>query len=170
MIVRDQSVRIVIATKPVDFRKRHDGLAAMAPAEFGPCAIGGRKGGIPIGAWRSGEGLVLGEPWSRPWSERPWRKSGIVMSCKRLEQGGFAGPKVGCAVMRLSRVQFEALFAGLDWRRVPAPCPCAVSLAVSLRRIPPFRPRQSDPDRLVNMGFCGVMRYEPACRRRPSTP
>ena len=92
------------------------------------------------------------------------------MSCKRLEQGGFAGPKVGCAVMRLSRVQFEALFAGLDWRRVPArihaPRPCAVSL----RRVPPFRPRQSDSDRLVNMGFCGVMRYEPACQRRPSTP
>lgn len=35
MIFPDQSVRIVIATKPVDFRKGHDGLAAMAHAELG---------------------------------------------------------------------------------------------------------------------------------------
>ena len=31
MIFPDQAARIVIATKPVDFRKGHDGLAAMAP-------------------------------------------------------------------------------------------------------------------------------------------
>lgn len=35
MIFPDQAVRIVIATKPVDIRKRHDGLAAMAHAELG---------------------------------------------------------------------------------------------------------------------------------------
>ncbi len=35
MIFPDQAVRIVIATKPVDFRKGHDGLAAMAHAELG---------------------------------------------------------------------------------------------------------------------------------------
>ena len=35
MIFPDQAVRIVIATKPVDFRKGHDGLAAMAHSELG---------------------------------------------------------------------------------------------------------------------------------------
>ena len=35
MIFPDLAVRIVIATKPVDFRKGHDGLAAMAHAELG---------------------------------------------------------------------------------------------------------------------------------------
>ena len=35
MIFQDQSVRIVIATKPVDFRKGHDGLASMAQAALG---------------------------------------------------------------------------------------------------------------------------------------
>ncbi len=35
MIFPDQAIRIVIATKPVDFRKGHDGLAAMAHAELG---------------------------------------------------------------------------------------------------------------------------------------
>lgn len=33
MIVPAQSVRIVVATKPVDFRKGHDGLAAVAESE-----------------------------------------------------------------------------------------------------------------------------------------
>lgn len=49
--------------------------------------------------------------------------SGIVMIYKRLEQGGFAWPKLGDGVKRLSRVQFEALFAGLDWRCIHAPRP-----------------------------------------------
>jgi transposase len=30
-----QSVRVVIATKPVDFRKGHDGLAAVAQKQLG---------------------------------------------------------------------------------------------------------------------------------------
>ena len=35
MIVPAQAVRVVIATKPVDFRKGHDGLAALAQNELG---------------------------------------------------------------------------------------------------------------------------------------
>jgi len=35
VIVPSQKVRVVIATKPVDFRKGHDGLAAVAERELG---------------------------------------------------------------------------------------------------------------------------------------
>ena len=35
MIFPDHAVRIVIATKPVDFRKGHDGLTSMAQSELG---------------------------------------------------------------------------------------------------------------------------------------
>lgn len=35
VIFPDQAVRIVIATKPVDFRKGHDGIAALAHGELG---------------------------------------------------------------------------------------------------------------------------------------
>ncbi len=35
VILPDQAVRIVIATKSVEFRKGHDGLAAMAHADLG---------------------------------------------------------------------------------------------------------------------------------------
>ena len=40
---------------------------------------------------------------------------------KRLEQGRFAWPGIRDGAMRLTRGQFEALFEGLDWRRVHAP-------------------------------------------------
>lgn len=52
-----------------------------------------------------------------------WDGSGIMMICKRLEQGGFARPKVGDGVMRLSPAQLSMQFAGLDWRRIHAPRP-----------------------------------------------
>lgn len=34
MILPSNRVRIVVATKPVDFRKGHDGLAALAQTSF----------------------------------------------------------------------------------------------------------------------------------------
>jgi len=43
-----------------------------------------------------------------------------VLTYKRLETGKFAWPAVSDGVMRLSKAQFEALFEGLDWRRVYA--------------------------------------------------
>ncbi len=45
-----------------------------------------------------------------------WDGTGMVLIYKVLEQGSFAWD----GVMRLSRAQFEALFEGLDWRRVVA--------------------------------------------------
>ncbi len=44
----------------------------------------------------------------------------MVLIYKVLEQGSFAWPTVQDGVMRLSRAQFEALFEGLDWRRMMA--------------------------------------------------
>lgn len=75
MIFPDQAVRIVIATKPVDFRKGHDGLAAMAHAELGFAP----KAGVMV-VFRSKRGdrikvLFWVRHGSRHWFERPWRKS-----------------------------------------------------------------------------------------------
>lgn len=50
-----------------------------------------------------------------------WDGSGMVLTYKRLEEGKFAWPAIRDGVMRLSRAQFEALFDGLDWRRVYGP-------------------------------------------------
>jgi transposase len=43
-----------------------------------------------------------------------------VLYYKRLEYDKFAWPKVQDGMMRLAKAQFEALFEGLDWRRVMA--------------------------------------------------
>ncbi|ARC39173.1 hypothetical protein A6J80_23180 (plasmid) [Paracoccus yeei] len=40
------------------------------------------------------------------------------MAYKRLEADSFTWPAIRDGAMTLSRTQFEALFAGLDWRRV----------------------------------------------------
>ena len=44
--------------------------------------------------------------------------SDAVMAYKRLEADSFTWPAIRDGAMTLSRTQFEALFAGLDWRRV----------------------------------------------------
>ena len=49
-----------------------------------------------------------------------WDGSGLVMAYKRLEQNQFKWPAIKDGVMRLDPAQFEALFSGLDWRRVTA--------------------------------------------------
>ncbi len=43
----------------------------------------------------------------------------MVLVWKQLQQGGFRWPPVADGVVRLSPVQFAALFDGLDWTRVP---------------------------------------------------
>ncbi|MBN9677666.1 IS66 family insertion sequence element accessory protein TnpB [Salipiger bermudensis] len=47
-----------------------------------------------------------------------WDGSGLVMTYKRLEESTFTWPAIRDGAMTLNRALFEALFAGLDWRRV----------------------------------------------------
>lgn len=108
MIVPSQAVKIVVATRPVDFRKGHDGLAAVVQNELG---LDPHSGIIVVFRAKRGDRIKV----------LLWDGSGLVMAYKRLEQGKFAWPGVSDGVMRLSRGQFEALFEGLDWRRVLPP-------------------------------------------------
>lgn len=108
MILPGQAVRIVIATKPVDFRKGHDGLAAVTKKQLG---LDPHSGVVVVFRSKRGDRIKI----------LVWDGSGIVLIYKRLERGKFAWPAIRDGVMRLSRAQFEALFEGLDWRRVHAP-------------------------------------------------
>ena len=105
MIIPFQAVRIVIATKPVDFRKGHDGLAALASSTLG---LDPYCGVIVVFRAKRGDRIKI----------LLWDGSGLVLCYKRLEQGAFAWPRIQDGVMQLSKAQFEALFEGLDWRRV----------------------------------------------------
>lgn len=105
MITPGQRMPIVIATKPVDFRRGHDGLAATVQNEL---KLDPHSGLTAIFRSKRGDRLKI----------LVWDGTGLAMVCKRLDAGGFARPAVKDGVMRLSRAQFEALFEGLDWRRM----------------------------------------------------
>ncbi|MEY9228406.1 transposase [Bradyrhizobium japonicum] len=48
-----------------------------------------------------------------------WDGTGLVLVYKRLGRDGrFEWPQISDGVMHLTRVQFEALFEGLNWKRV----------------------------------------------------
>jgi transposase len=101
-------LRIMVATRPVDFRRGHDGLAAYAQIALGFAPANGL---VLVFRPRRGDRLKI----------LYWDSNGIIMSYKRLETGSFVWPKPGDAVMPLTRLQFQALFAGLDWRRIGVP-------------------------------------------------
>lgn len=107
MIIPSQAVRIVIATKSVDFRKGHDGLAAVVEREL---SLDPHSGVIVVFRAKRGDRIKV----------LLWDGSGLVMCYKRPESGSFAWPKIQDGVMRLSKAQLEALFEGLDWRRMMA--------------------------------------------------
>lgn len=100
-------VRILVATQPVDFRKGHDGLAALVQSVLKEDPFTGTV--FVFRAKRTDRLKILF-----------WDGSGLVMAYKRLEETTFTWPAVRDGVMTLNRTQFEALFAGLDWRKVKA--------------------------------------------------
>lgn len=107
MIVAGQRLPILIATRPVDFRCGHQALALMVQTEL---KLDPHSGVTVIFRSKRGDRLKI----------LVWDGTGMVLIYKILEHGNFAWPKVQDGTMRLSRAQYEALFEGLDWRRVMA--------------------------------------------------
>jgi transposase len=108
MIFPSGGVRILVATGPVDFRKGHNGLAALVSNVLGQNPFSGT-----VFVFRSKRADRLKMLY--------WDGSGLVMAYKRLEDHRFSWPAVKDGLMRLNHAQFEALFSGLDWRRIIAP-------------------------------------------------
>jgi transposase len=102
-----QGLRILVATRPVDFRKGHDGLAALVQSALREDPFTGTV--FVFRAKRADRLKILF-----------WDGSGLVMAYKRLEETTFAWPTIRDGAMTLNSVQFEALFSGLDWRKVRA--------------------------------------------------
>ncbi len=108
MIVPPTNVRVLIATKPVDFRRGIMGLAAMVEAEF----RGDPFSGV-IWVFRSKRADRIKLLF--------WDGTGICLLVKRLEDRKFCWPRIENGVMRLSPAQLSALLEGLEWTRVHAP-------------------------------------------------
>lgn len=107
MISIPAGVRVLLATRPVDFRKGPHGLAAVASEVLGEDPFSGAV--IVFRSKRSDRVKIL-----------VWDTSGLVLVWNQLQQGGFRWPPVMDGVMRLSAIEFAALFDGLDWTRVQA--------------------------------------------------
>ena len=101
-------VKVLVATKPVDFRKGMDGLARLVKEEMKAEPFSG-----VVYVFRSKRSDRLKLLW--------WDGTGVVLYAKRLEQGAFCWPKVQDGAMRLTPAQLTALLDGMEWTRVLAP-------------------------------------------------
>ena len=107
MIAVPAGVRVLIATKPVDFRKGADGLIAIVRE-----ALGEDPFSETIFVFRSKRTDRL--------KIVAWDGSGLVLFWKRLENGAFRWPPITDGVMRLTASQLAALVDGMDWSRLHA--------------------------------------------------
>ena len=105
MIVPPTGVRVLVATKPVDFRKGMDGLAAYVQEQMQAEPFSGVV--YVFRAKRADKVKLLF-----------WDGTGVCLVIKRLEGAKFKWPAIADGVMRLSPAQLAALLEGLDWSRV----------------------------------------------------
>ncbi len=107
MIGPTGAVRVMVATKPVDFRKGAEGLAALVRETMQADPF---DGAIYVFRAKRADRIKLVF----------WDGTGVCLFAKRLEDGEFRWPKIEDGVMCLSTAQFSALLEGLDWKRVRA--------------------------------------------------
>lgn len=107
MIALPAGARILLATKPVDFRKGAHSLAALAAEVLDADPFSGTV--LVFRSRRADRIKIL-----------VWDGSGLVLVWKQLEGGAFRWPPIVDGVLRLTPVEFAALFDGIDWRRVQA--------------------------------------------------
>jgi len=108
VIVPPGPLRVLVATKPVDFRKGMDGLAALVQEHLKADPF---SGVIYVFRAKRADRVKL----------IYWDGSGVCLFAKRLESGKFRWPRIADGVMRLSPAQLSALIEGLDWARVHVP-------------------------------------------------
>ena len=99
------AVRVLVATKPVDFRKGAEGLAALVRETM---AADPFSGAVYVFRAKRADRIKL----------IFWDGTGVCLMAKRLEDGEFRWPKVQDGVLRLTAAELSALLVGLDWRRV----------------------------------------------------
>jgi transposase len=105
VITIPSGARILVATRPIDFRKGALGLAALVSEALGEDPFSGT---VVVFRAKRGDRLKL----------LFWDGSGLMLMWKQLHNGSFRWPPITDGVMRLSAVELAALLDGLDWTRV----------------------------------------------------
>ena len=105
MIGPTGAVRVMMATKPVDFRKGAEGLAALVRDAMGADPF---SGAVYVFRAKRADRVKLVY----------FDGTGVCLLAKKLEDGKFCWPAITDGVVRLTAAQLQALLEGLDWRRV----------------------------------------------------
>ena len=105
MIAVPAGLRVLVATRPIDFRKGADGLVALIREVLGHDPFCGTV--YVFRAKRADRIKIVA-----------WDGSGLVLFWKRLENGAFRWPPVTDGVMRLTPSQLAVLVDGMDWSRL----------------------------------------------------
>jgi transposase len=104
VITAGAEIQVLVTTRPVDFRKQADGLAAIVQAVLGADQFCGA-----VYVFRSKRMDRVKLLW--------WDGTGICLMTKRLETGQFRWPPIEDGMMKLSAAQLSALLEGVEWAR-----------------------------------------------------
>ena len=117
MLTIASSVRVYLATEPVDLRRGHDGLCALVRARY---QLDPYTGHLFAFVGRRGDRMKV----------LYWDRGGFVLLYKRLERGRFRLPHVpdGASSVTLDAASLGMLLGGVDLR--------------SVRRMPAWEPRR----------------------------
>jgi transposase len=107
MILPGTELQVLVATKPVDFRKQADTLAAFVQEAL---AADPFSGAVYVFRAKRADRIKL--LW--------WDGTGICLLTKRLEGNVFRWPPVEDGVLRLTPAQLAALLEGTEWARASA--------------------------------------------------
>ena len=118
MIGPTGAVRVMVATRPVDFRKGAEGLAALVRESLGADPF---SGAVYVFRARRADRIKLVY----------FDGTGVCLLAKKLEDGKFCWPAITDGVVRLTAAQLQALLEGLDWRRVHEARAARVPVAAS---------------------------------------
>ena len=108
MIIPPGPLKVLVAVKPVDFRKGMVGLASLVHNELQRDPFSGIM--FLFRCKRADRIKLL-----------LWDGTGLVLVTKRLETSTIRWPRFGDGVMSLTAAQASALIEGLDWARVHPP-------------------------------------------------
>jgi transposase len=100
----ESGVRVLLAARPVDFRKGIDGLAAVVQEVL---ALDPFAGDLFVFRSKRADRVKI----------LAWDGSGMTLYYKRLEEGRFRWPPPVDGVVRLSSAELSMLLEGLDWGR-----------------------------------------------------
>jgi transposase len=100
-------LRVMVAFKPVDFRKSMDSLPALVTQAL---AADPFTGDVFIFRSKRSDRLKL----------LLWDGCGLCLLTKRLESGAFTLPPVRDRAVTLTAAQLRLLFTGLDWMQLGA--------------------------------------------------